>query len=514
MGADNNMKTEKENGKVSGKKLNTIGKNIINKEKIKSILKKAVSVNKKSLKNGSYSMIYTVIVIAVVVIINLIVAEIPEEYTQIDVSSQKLYTISDDTKEFLKELDQDVTIYYMVQNGNEDDVLEKMLTRYEESSEHIQVEKKDPVLYPNFASQYTDTNISDNSLIVVNGEKSRVVDYNNIYEVNYDYYSGSGSTTGFDGEGQIDSAISYVTSDNLPKIYTLTGHGELDINSDLIKSLERANYQIESLNLLTEDSVPEDTGCVMIASPQSDLSEEEADKMITYLENGGKALIFTDYSQTDMANIKKVLENYGVTIDDGVVLEQDTRHYIMQVPYYLVPDIESTDLSSDLAADGRYVLMPVSQSIQVMDSYRDTLEIETVLSTSEDAYIKTNVENAQTFEKEDGDKSGQFNLGVAITENVDDEKTTQLVCYGSSSLLDASTDQQVSGGNTELVLDTLGWMCENDVPVISVDSKSLSFSYLTVPEYDAGYWSTMTCGIIPAMFLIAGGIIWFKRRKQ
>ena len=486
----------------------------IDKNKIKTLLKNLGRVNKKALKNGSYSMVYTVILIAVIVVINLIVAEIPTRYTQIDVSTQKLYTISDKTKEFLDELDQDVTIYHIVQNGNEDDVVEKLLTRYEETSSHIKVEKKDPVLYPNFTSQYTEEDVQDNSLIVVNGSKSKVVDYYNLYETQYDYYSGSSSTTGFDGEGQIDSAISYVTSDNLPVIYTLEGHGELELNSSITESLEKANYQIESLNLLTEETVPDDAGCLMIASPQADISEEEADKIISYMENGGKAIIFTDYTNTDIPNLKKVLENYGVTPDNGVVMEGDTKHYIMQIPYYLVPEINSTEITTDLIEDNRYVLMPVAQSIRIMDSYRNTLDIETVLSTSERAYIKTNVENMQTFEKESGDQEGEFNLGVCVTEDISEDKQTQLVYYGSSSLLDITTNQQVSGGNTELLLDTLGWMCENDVPVISVDSKSLDTSYLTISEYDSGYWSAMTCGIIPAIFLIIGGVIWFKRRKQ
>lgn len=486
----------------------------IDKNKIKTSLRNLGRVNKKTLKNGSYSMIYTVIIIAVIVVINLIVAEIPTKYTQIDVSEQKLYTISDKTKEFLDELDQDVTIYHIVQNGNEDDVVEKLLTRYEETSSHIKVEKKDPVLYPNFTSQYTEEDVKDNSLIVVNGSKSRVVNYYNLYETQYDYYSGSSNTTGFDGEGQIDSAISYVISDNLPVIYTLEGHGELELNSSITESLEKANYQVEGLNLLTEETVPEDAGCLMIASPQADLSEEEADKVISYLENGGKAVVFTDYTSEEIPNLKKVLENYGVTPDNGVVMEGDTKHYIMQIPYYLVPEIDSTEITEDLLADNRYVLMPVAQSVRVMDSYRDTLNIESVLSTSDSAYIKTNVENMQTFEKESGDQEGKFNLGVCVTEDVSDDKQTQLVYYGSSSLLDNTTDQQVSGGNTELLLSTLGWMCENDAPVISVDSKSLETSYLTISEYDSGYWSAMTCGIIPAVFLIIGGVIWFKRRKQ
>ncbi|MGN1183780.1 MAG: GldG family protein [Oliverpabstia sp.] len=470
-------------------------------------------MNKKILKNGSYSMAYTLILIAVVVVINLIVAEIPEKYKQIDVSTQKLYTISDDTLEFLDKLDQDVTIYHMVQSGQEDNILQKMLIRYEEASKHITVEIKDPVLYPNFASQYTDTQLTDNSLIVVNGDKSKVVDYNNLYEVNYDYYTGSSNTTGFDGEGQIDSAIAYVTSDNLPVVYTLEGHSEMELSSDLQNSMEKANYQVESLNLLTADSVPEDAGCLLIASPQNDLSEDEAKKVISYLENGGKAMIFTDYINLEMPNLKSVLETYGVTYEDGVVLEGDSKHYIMQVPYYLVPTINSTEITSEMVSDNRYVLMPIAQSVKILDEYRDSLTIEPILTTSENAYIKADVENMTTFEKEDGDQEGQFHLGVCISEKISDEKSTQMAYYSSASLIDAGTDQQVSGGNSDIVLDTLGWMCENETPVISVAGKDLTMDYLTVPEYDSSYWGAVTCGVIPVTFLLIGTVIWFKRRK-
>lgn len=480
----------------------------------KNTLKEMGKIDKKILKNGSYNMLYTVILIAAVVVINMIVGEIPEKYTQIDVSSQKLYTISDETAEFLKNLDQDVTIYHIVQSGGEDDVLEKMLTRYEEASKHVTVEKKDPVLYPNFTSQYTDAQVSDNSLIVVHGDKSKVIDYNSLYEMEYDYYTGSGGATGFDGEGQIDSAISYVTSDDLPILYTLQGHGELELNSSLKESLERANYQIETLNLLSEENVPEDTGCLMITAPQTDLSEEEAEKIITYLEQGGKAMIFTDYTSVEMPNLKKVLENYGVTTADGVVMEGDSKQYVMQIPYYLIPNIDSTEITADLIQDNRYILMPAAQAIKTLDSYRDTLTIEPILSTSEKAYIKQDVENMKTFQKEDGDEEGTFQLGVKVEETVDEEHTTQIAYYSSSSILDQTTNQQVSGGNTELVLDTLGWMCENNAPVITVDSKSLMMSYLTIPEYDAGYWAAITCGILPAAFLLVGAVVWFRRRKR
>lgn len=487
------------------------------KKKLKSAgstIKEMGSIDKKSLKNGSYSMGITAIVIAVLVVINLIVGQIPEKYTQVDVSTQKLYTISDTTEKYLKDMNTDVTIYHIVQSGKEDSVLEKMLTRYEEESKHIKVEKKDPVLYPNFTSQYTSDDVADNSLIVVAGEKSKVISYSDLYETEMDYTTYQTNTTGFDGEGQIDSAISYVTSENLPVIYTLEGHEELELNSSLTDSLQKANYDVQSLNLLTQDAVPKDTGCLMIAAPQKDLSEEEAQKIITYMEAGGKVMIFTEYTGTDMPNLKSVLENYGVTTGDGVIMEGDTGHYIMQRPYYIVPTIDSSDITSDIKSNNRFVLAPISQPVKTLSDYRDTLQISSLLSTSDKAYIKTDVQNMTTYEKEDSDEEGSFQVGVSVTEQVDDDNTTQLVCFGCASLLDEATDQQVSGGNTDLVLAALGWMCENDAPVIDVTSKSLTMSYLTVPQFDAAYWSIIVCGVIPVVFLLIGTVIWFKRRKQ
>ena len=475
------------------------------KKKLKSAgstIKEMGSIDKKSLKNGSYSMGITAIVIAVLVVINLIVGQIPEKYTQVDVSTQKLYTISDTTEKYLKDMNTDVTIYHIVQSGKEDSVLEKMLTRYEEESKHIKVEKKDPVLYPNFTSQYTSDDVADNSLIVVAGEKSKVISYSDLYETEMDYTTYQTNTTGFDGEGQIDSAISYVTSENLPVIYTLEGHEELELNSSLTDSLQKANYDVQSLNLLTQDAVPKDTGCLMIAAPQKDLSEEEAQKIITYMEAGGKVMIFTEYTGTDMPNLKSVLENYGVTTGDGVIMEGDTGHYIMQRPYYIVPTIDSSDITSDIKSNNRYVLAPISQPVKTLSDYRDTLQISSLLSTSDKAYIKTDVQNMTTYEKEDSDEEGSFQVGVSVTEQVDDDNTTQLVCFGCASLLDEATDQQVSGGNTDLVLAALGWMCENDAPVIDVTSKSLTMSYLTVPQFDAAYWSIIVCGVIPVVFLL------------
>ena len=94
------------------------------KQKIKD------SMNKKYLKNGSYSVVISAIFIVIVLVINMIVGSLPTKYTEVDVSSEKLYSISDDTKKFLKKLDKDITIYQVVQSGSEDETIKKLLEKY------------------------------------------------------------------------------------------------------------------------------------------------------------------------------------------------------------------------------------------------------------------------------------------------------------------------------------------------------------------------------------------------
>ena len=471
------------------------------------------TISKKHIKNGSYTMVMSVIFIAVVIVINMIVSTIPSKYSEIDISSQKLYSIGDETKKMLKDLEKDVTIYQIAQSGSEDENISNLLKKYEDESKHIKVEQKDPVVNPKFVSQYTSDDLSANSLIVVCGDRNKVIDYNNIYETSIDYQTYSSQTTGFDGEGQITSAIGYVTSENLPVLYTVEGHGEKDMDSSIKEDIEKANMDIKSLNLLTEGSVPDDADCLFIDSPSTDFSSDEKDAIIEYLENGGKAMIFSDYTTEDMPNFDAILENYGVQRTEGVVVEGDNQHYAMQMPYYLVPTINSTDASSETVSAGCYVLAPYAQGIKQLDDVRDTVKIESILTTSDQAYSKTDL-NSNTIEKEDGDVEGPFDLGVSITESLDDDKETQIVYYSTSNLMDSQTNQMVSGGNEKLIMESLKWMTDTEESTsVSIPSKSLEVSYLTITDYDAAFWKICTIALIPGIFLVIGFVVWIKRRK-
>lgn len=503
--------TKKTNKESNGKKFKKIDfKELRKKSKEKRIQ------NKKNLKHGSYSMGAITIFIAIIVVLNLVLQEVPSKYREIDLSTQKLYSIGDQTKKVLKKLDKDVEIYYIAQSGSESSDIQKLLEKYEEGSDHIKVEQKDPAVNPKFVSQYTSDGVSNNSVIVVCGDKNKVIDNNSLYETTVNYQTYSNEVTGFDGEGQITSAINYVTSDSMPVMYTLEGHDEATMSDTLKDTIQKANIDIQSLNLLTMDSVPDDADILFIFAPAKDISEDEASKIISYLENGGKALIVSNYSSEEMPNFASVLENYGVKTADGIVLEGDTNHYISQNPSYLLPNIESNDITSSLSSGSRYILMPLAQGIVKSDNYRDSLKITDILTTSDGSYSKVNVEDMQTMEKESDDIDGPFAVGVSITENLDDEKETQIVYYSSEALFNDQMNTMVSGANYELISASVNWMCESeeDSNTISIASKSYDTSTLTIPAADASFWSIFVTAVVPVVILVIGGGIWMKRRKQ
>lgn len=505
---DVTKKTKKESNSKKFKKIDF--KELRKKSKEKRIQ------NKKNLKHGSYSMGAITIFIAIIVVLNLVLQEVPSKYREIDLSTQKLYSIGDQTKKVLKKLDKDVEIYYIAQSGSESSDIQKLLEKYEEGSDHIKVEQKDPAVNPKFVSQYTSDGVSNNSVIVVCGDKNKVIDNNSLYETTVNYQTYSNEVTGFDGEGQITSAINYVTSDSMPVMYTLEGHDEATMSDTLKDTIQKANIDIQSLNLLTMDSVPDDADILFIFAPAKDISEDEASKIISYLENGGKALIVSNYSSEEMPNFASVLENYGVKTADGIVLEGDTNHYISQNPSYLLPNIESNDITSSLSSGSRYILMPLAQGIVKSDNYRDSLEITDILTTSDSSYSKVNVEDMQTMEKESDDIDGPFAVGVSITENLDDEKETQIVYYSSEALFNDQMNTMVSGANYELISASVNWMCESeeDSNTISIASKSYDTSTLTIPAADASFWSIFVTAVVPVVILVIGGGIWMKRRKQ
>lgn len=477
---------------------------------VQSIQKRRYSVSVKKIKMGAYSSAAVVIAAAAAVVINLLAGEVPAKYTTFDVTANKLYSLTEDTKSLLDGLEDNINIYVLSSENTQDTTVEKTLEQYEALSDSITVTYVDPMVNPKFYTQYTDAEVTRNSLIVESDKRSKVLDYTTLYETNIDYTTYSQVVTGYDAEGQITSAIDYVTSDDMPKIYFIEGHGELALETDFNASIEKANVDYESINLLQYDMVPEDAECVVIHAPTSDFSEDDTEKLLNYLKNGGNALIVTTWTTEDMSNFQKILNYYEVTVADGMVIEEDANGYY-QSPFHILPTVEY-DTVTDAVGDS-YIFAPYAQGLLLPEETGDDLELVPLLSTSAQSYAKADVNNAADYSRQENDAAGPFALGVRAVKTIDADISSTAIIYSSESLFTDSADMMVSGANMTLFSSSLSMLVSEVASAIAVPVKSYDVNYLTISQSNIVMMGMTITIIIPLLILVGGFVIWFRRRK-
>lgn len=468
------------------------------------------SFTNKQFRSGAYSSVLTVLVIAIVVVINLVFGKLD---LSTDLSSGSYFTLSKTTKKILKQVDSDITIYYMVQDGSEQDYISNALKQYNKVSKHVKVKKIDPVVNPGFAKkQGIDDEISSNDVIVVNNKtkNAKYISNEDMYIQSNSMYSSSSSSTSLDVEGQVTAAIQNVISDSSTKMYVLTKHSETELGDTLKSALEKMNYEISDLELATKDSVPSDCDVLYINGPTTDITTEEKDKILDYLKNGGSAIINVGYTTEKMTNFKEVLSYYGVNVTSGIICE-GTGNYATY-PNYIVPSVGSdSSLLSDLSG---YIIFPDAAGLSKAssDSVRSTVKITDLLDTSDSSFVKVDPSSGSAS-KEDGDVDGPFSVGYSITETVD-KKETKLLVFASSGAFSESFTQTTQLANATVFKKAASSLSKSDVKEASIDKKNLSYSYVSLTSGTQLLWAAIIIVIIPGGLLICGFLIWFFRRRK
>ncbi len=483
-------------------------------QKIKKLFKSAES------RNGSYSVGMTVLVIAIVVVVNLIAGQIPEKYRNLDVSSTKIYDISETTVELLQNLDSDVTFTVLADKTQADDRIVTFLSKYSALSSKISVEWIDPVLHP---SALTDYNASENSIVVKCADtgKSKVVTFNSIIVMNTSayYYTGSITESEFDGEGQLSSAVNYVTSDVAKTIYQTTGHGETSLSNSVSALMDKNNYDLQELNTVMKPEIPEDCDLLLMNAPAADLTEDEKEAVDAYLRNGGKVMILLgDTNSTELPNIAAIMQEYGMESVDGYIA--DTQRSYQGNYYCFFPELS---VSGDLA-DGietQMILLLNTHGMNLAEPERDTISVNSFMTTSSGAYAIT---------EESQSEAGRYTLGAVATEEISSDEDTdakedstaedstksvqkesRLTVISAGSLIEQQiTDTFTQLENTTLFMNAVSANFE-DVQNLSIEAKSLTPVYNTMQH--AGLISLFVIFVLPLGILISGFVVWMKRRK-
>lgn len=489
---------------------------------------------RRSLRSGSYVFTVSVILAAVLVLVNLVASALPAAYLKYDMTASGIFSVGDTTRQVLDTVSDDIKIYQVYESGNSDDTVTSFLERYEGLSSHIKVSHVDPGVDPTFVSSLTDESVSSNSLIVVGPKRTTVVDYNDLYKYyveQYDQYmsyseysqyrqymyaygqSVSG-TPFFFGEQEITSAIDYVTTDTLPVVYYTSKHGEATINSTYTEAIADENIDLRELDMLSSASIPDDAEAIIIYAPTMDFSDSEAELIIDYITSGGNVMLFTGYDSdvnTALPNIAKICDTMGLSAEDGTLFE-DAAHYYQQAPYIALPALNASSVPASLMKSTNVsIVAPFAHGI--VENENAAYTVTPILTSSSKAYIKKSIEGLteSTITKSDNDVTGEFLLGAHVSVTSDDSTDSgSFVWYSSYELLNVSPTQY---GNSDLFISTLNSMCEKGTS-ISIIGKSLDSGYLTMDAVESSLWRTVITVIVPGAVLIGGFCVWYRRRHK
>lgn len=480
-------------------------------------MKKFIEILKKKwLRDTSKTILLVVILFAAFIGINVLVQNL--ELQDIDVTQNKLFTLSDASKNQVKDISKDVKIYLI--GISEDTSIVDLVKQYNKTNEKITYEViLDIQDRADLKSKYSITDETQ-LIIIETSENSKLLTTDELYTYDYTTYQQIDIS-----EEKITNAIVNLTLAEKPKIYFLTGHNEYSIETEMTilnAYLTNEVNEIEALDLLVKEQVPEDASLLVISSPQKDFLDTEVDKITNYINNGGKILWMNDptFSETTFPNMQKILDLFGTKFDDGIILEQDEDKMALQSPNYIIPNITSTTATKDIATDGGILLINATRITFADDEKLDELQVsaQTILTTGDTALFRTEVSNT-SLDKISSDEEGSFTLGAKLTKTVNEEKEAVMYVLANNFFV---VDYPITIGESQLypiqfynnkdyILNTIAELTDRE-DTISIRKDTGVITYTATEAQDRYIKIAITA--LPAIIILIGIVIWLVRRRK
>lgn len=396
------------------------------KNKIKTSLGKIKEqFGTRSSKVGSYSFLLTVLVLAILITVNVALNFFPDRYVQKDLTANQLYSLSSQSKVLLGTVEEDITIYWVVTSGNEDEYVEKLLHNYEDYCDRITVEKKDPDLNPDFTNAYTDETIYNNSIIVECGDKYRYISYEDIYETSgYSYYSSYISSVNIQKESPVNLVYKedsgYCYSDAYT-YYLKDGEEYKNLDNDNTKS---------TFTALTEFSWEE---CVDYHADDSEmksygLDDPDAEVTVSYTDEDGEEqefiyeLAFVDESYYARIQDSRMVYRVSQEVYDTA---ENASYNELKPNEVILLDWDTVD-SIDIESDGN--LYTVNLESRGDDEYTYTFGGEEI-SFADVLEELSSVTTAEDLEKQPELGDNKEELVLTFHRNTDDYTAVELIFY-------------------------------------------------------------------------------------
>ncbi len=478
-------------------------------------------IKKKWLIDGTKTTILVLIILAIFFGINYAMQKI--DPTPIDLSQEQLFTLTDASKDKIKNIQKEVKLYFV--EYSEDDTTLDLAKQYTKVNNKITAEAVKANDRQDLVQKYG-IETGSTGIIVECGDKYKVLSSDEL--VTYDY---STYETISIAEEKLTSAIQSVVTDEVPKVYFVTGYSNMTLTSGLqylSMYLENEINDVESVDLLTTGKVPDDCDTLVIVNPTEDFEDTTAQEIIDYINRGGNILWFqaATAQKLDLPNVNKVLEVYGINpFETGIIVETDTSKMIANYSDLIIPEVQYSDITRKIQNSEGVIFMDATK-INVANSDKlEELKVEEtpLLTSSEKSYFRTDFINTQNENEED---TQSYTVGALMTKTIkeaneetgEQAQTSKLAIYGecyfmSDLPLDSSSSTPIIQyrQNKDLVLNSIAYLVnrEEDITV----RKSTGTVTYTATETENRIILAIIFAV-PVIIIIIGIIVWIKRRRR
>ncbi|MFY9804356.1 MAG: Gldg family protein [Candidatus Acidiferrales bacterium] len=449
--------------------------------------------SKRSAQQGTNTAI---LALAVLVILGLINFVGYRHHKRFDLTTEKLYTLSDQTRNIVRGLKQDVTVLRFDKSPNS--AFDDLMAEYKNLSGHFKFQDVDPQQKPEVAQEYGATHMGD--VIVASGTHKEHVQT---------------GAQGDVGEQDITGAILKATSDKVKEVCFATGHGEKALSDDgqdgysqVDAGLKKENYTTKTVNLITENSVPADCSVLVIAGPKQSYYPQEAAMIGKYLDGGGEALIMEDPA-TD-PKLDDLYKSWNIAVGSNVVVDASGMGRLFGggpiIP--LVADFGVSPITKGF--QGSVTFFPLARTVSLADKSKSIPQAVELLKTSERSFTIPGLKPGETKISYDPktDTLGPLSLGVAASRKVDD-KDARLVVIGNSQF--AANPWIGQQRNGDLFFNTIDWLAQ-DESLISIRPKAPTNRRVTLTEAQSTALRWLDLVFLPGLVIFSGIFIWWKRR--
>lgn len=479
-------------------------------------------IKKKWLIDGTKTTILILIIAAAFIGINIGMQKL--ELTPLDFSQEKLYSLTDASKDKVRNIEKDVNIYFV--GYAENDTTLDLAKQYKKVNEKIVAEVVDATSRPDLVEKYGIESGSQ-GIIVECGDKSKVLTQYDL--VTYDQTTYETISI---AEEKLTSSIQTVTSDKVPKVYFLEGYSEFSINQNmylLTVYMENEVTQIETLDILSVGKVPDDCDTLVITTPSKDFDDIATNAILEYI-NSGKNILWLNAAvsvQKDLPNVNKILATYGVKpFEIGIIRETDTSRMLTGSPDVIMPEVQYSELTKNLYNTNGVIVVNATR-INIDEEKLESLNITKtdLLLASDASYFRTNF-NIQTESASEGEENGTFLVGAELEKTIkeaNDETgetkvSSKLIIYGENYFI---TDYQLSqnsqygaiqlGYNKDLVLNSIAYLVDREEDITARKTTG-TVTYTATEQQDTII--RVIIFTVPALIIVVGIIIWQKRRRR